>query len=77
MSNPKPFTVAAWAEEFAGFYSFETIGEAEAFAQGWSSGAGNYGACKTTTYILPRDQTELEENPKDLIHVQAAMNKAK
>ena len=69
----KPFTVAAWAEDFAGLYSFDTLAEADAFAGGWSAGANNYGAGKTTTYILPNDQEELNECPEDAKDVAEAL----
>lgn len=48
-------TVAAWAEDFADVFPFDTEEQADAFSHGWSAGAGNYGAGKCVAYVLPRD----------------------
>lgn len=58
-----PVLVALFAEgEFVRLEKRDTDDEAHAFSEGYSAGAGTYGAGDCPAYVLPEQEDEMREN---------------
>jgi hypothetical protein len=61
-----PVHVACFAEdEFADIEHFATVAEGRAFASGYASGAGQYGAGSCAAYVLPDQEHEMKAVEKE------------
>jgi hypothetical protein len=61
------YTIATFCEQsFEGTIDYESLDEAKAFCDGFTSGAGHYGAGSVGAYILeePEDMKDMQENEK-------------